>query len=215
MKGAGSEDGYTLIELLVATVLLMVVTGAFFQVLMSGLRGSQTARSVSSISQEARLGLNRMIRDTREAVLIEGPSDTQPATDQSYRIKLDFNGDELYQNPNAAGDYEIETFAYVPADKVITLNGETLVSGVEAVPGKDVFSYSSNALAYDWGNDGVTSAADLDEAPSHGITDVGNANGELDDPELSFISDVSFALRLTDGDRWTNYYGQAQLRNRR
>ncbi|MFN2488485.1 MAG: PilW family protein [Actinomycetota bacterium] len=215
MNGARSDDGYTLVEILVAMMLLSLAAAAFYQVLFSGLRGTQTARSVSSIAQEARLGLNRMVRDTREAQVIEG------ATDKTFRIKIDFNGDGTYQSPNSAGDHEIEIYTFDQAQQVITLGvpggtPETLATGVAQIPGKNAFSYSSNQLAYDWDADGITSWQELDAAPSHGVSvEVGNGNGQLDYPELSYVSNVGFALRLADRSRSTDFYAEAQLRNRR
>ena len=210
-----TDDGFTLVELLVTTLLLSIVLAAFYQVLFSGMRGSQTSQSVVDISQEARQGLNRMIRDTREAMFILGPTDTEPVTDRVFRIKIDFDGDGSFDNPNSAGDYEIETFRFDPAQGVITLNGETLVTGVEQIPGRGVFSYSSNQLAYDWDGNGVTTAAELDAGPSNGVTDIGNGDGQVNSPELQYLSNVGFALRLTDGGRSTDFFAEAQLRNRR
>jgi prepilin-type N-terminal cleavage/methylation domain-containing protein len=210
-----TDDGFTLVELLVTTLLLSIVLAAFYQVLFSGMRGSQTSQSVVVISQQARQGLNRMIRDTREAMLILGPTDSEPVTDRVFRIKIDFDGDDSFDNPNSAGDYEIETFRFDPAQGVITLNGETLVTGVEQIPGRGVFSYSSNQLAYDWDGNGVTTAAELDAGPSNGVTDIGNGDGQVNSPELKYLSNVSFALRLTDGGRSTDFFAEAQLRNRR
>lgn len=213
MNADRREAGYTLVELLVATVIISIAVVAFYQVLFSGLRGSRTARSISAISQEARLGLNRMVRDTREAMLIE------QATDKSFKIKIDFDGNGSFDNPNSAGDYEVETFTFDPARQVITLEvpggtPQTLVTGVTQVPGKDVFSYSSNRLSYDWNDDGVTTAAELDAAATYGLTDVGNGDGVLNEPEVGWISSVGFALRLTDGNSSTVFYSEAQLRNR-
>jgi len=89
------------------------------------------------------------------------------------------------------------------------------VTGVEQIPGRSVFSYSSNQLAYDWDGNGVTTAAELDAGPSNGVTDIGNGDGQVNSPELQLLSNVSFALRLTDGGRFTDFYAEAQLRNRR
>ncbi|MGH2556313.1 MAG: prepilin-type N-terminal cleavage/methylation domain-containing protein [Actinomycetota bacterium] len=210
-----SEDGFTLIELLVVMVVLGVVMSSFYSVMHSQSRGTDTAQAITRQAQEARLGLNRMIRDTREATRFEDASDT------AYTVKVDFDGvdsnsdGDPYDNPNSAGDAETLIFAYDAASKEITLNGETLVAGVEQIPGRPLFSYSSNILAYDWDENGVTSPTELDEAPLHDVTGVGNYSQSLDGPELNHISNVEFGFEVNIEGRRTDFSGEAQLRNRR
>lgn len=203
------ETGFTLIELLVTFFILSIITTVFMQVAFSGTRGSDTARSVARVTQEARLGLNRMIRDTREATLIED------ADAEGYTVKIDFDSNGTYENPNSAGDFEVLTYAYDGGANQITLNGELLVNGAREIAGEDMFSYGSNFLTYDWDADGVTTAAELDEAPTHGVTGVGNNNGTLDYPELAYVSDVIFNFRVLLDGHSERFYGGAQLRNRR
>ena len=204
-----SEAGFTLIEMLITFFILSLITTVFMQAAFSGTRGSDTARSVARVTQEARLGLNRMVRDTREATLIEDADAT------GYTVKIDFDSNGVYNNPNSVGDYEVLTYEYVSADDQITLNGELLVNGAQEVAGKDMFTYASNFLTYDWNADGVTTATELDAAPTHGITGVGNNNGVLDYPELSYVSDVVFNFTVLLDGHSERFYGGAQLRNRR
>lgn len=211
---AKRESGFTIVELLVGIFILSTVSLGFYQVMLASTRGSETARSVVRISEEARLGLNRMVRDTREADFIA--AEPQP-TATSFTVKINFNGDktadgtDIYQNPNAQGDYEILTFSYDATAKTIGLNGEVLMRGVEQVDGKDVFSYSSNFLEYDSNGDGVTSWQELDVAP--GV--VGNGNGVFDIGETPYLSNVTFAFRVRSADRVSEFYAEVQLRNMR
>lgn len=204
-----SESGFTLVELLVTFFILSIITSVFMQVAFSGTRGSDTARSVARVSQEARLGLNRMVRDTREATLIED------ADAQGYTVKIDFDSNGVYDNPNTAGDFEVLSYRYDVSGRQITLNGELLVNGAREIAGEDMFSYQSNFLTYDWDADGVTTAAELDDAPTHGVTGVGNNNDILDYPELSYVSDVIFNFRVQLDGYSERFFGGAQLRNRR
>ena len=204
-----NESGFTLIEMLITFFILSIITTVFMQAAFSGIRGSDTARSVTRVTQEARLGLNRMIRDTREATLLED------ADADGYTVKIDFDSNGSYDNPNSAGDTEVLTYAYDSGSDQITLNGELLVNGAREIVSKDMFSYSSNFLTYDWNADGVTTVAELDDAPIHGVTGVGNNNDTLDYPELSFVSNVLFNFRVVLDDHSERFYGGAQLRNRR
>lgn len=199
----------SLIEVLVAISLFSVVTVGFYQVLFSGATGADTAQRLAEISEEARLGFNRMIRDTREASVLEDPTST------SYHVKIDFNGDGVYQNPNALGDYEDLTFTYDPDDDEIRLNGETLIAGVQPIGTKPVFDYASNFLEYDWNGNGVSSWEEIDEAVAHGVTGVGNNNDLIDGTEDRMISSVIFSFSVTVDDRSSDFYSEAQIRNRR
>jgi prepilin-type N-terminal cleavage/methylation domain-containing protein len=205
-----NESGLTLVEVLVAIAILSVVSLGFYSVMLSGVRSSDTTESVVAISEEARLGLNRMVRDTREGDSLASASPT------SYRVRVDFNDDSAYQNPNANGDYENLTFAFVAgsggAPGRITLNGSTLIDGVRAIPGQDIFTYYSSNLVEDADNNGIAEWQELDASTSVGV---GNGNGVLDSGELPFITNVRYAIRVEAQDRATEFYAESQLRNLR
>jgi prepilin-type N-terminal cleavage/methylation domain-containing protein len=210
-RSSSDEGGFTLVETLVALSLFSMLSIGFYSVMFAGVRGSETSRSVARVSEESRLGFNRMVRDTREGDSLSACD--APATFQNcFRVRIDFNGDGLYQNPNALGDYEDLKFAFDMSEKTVTLNGNVLMKGVEQITGKDVFSYASNYLEYDANADGVTTWQELD---SSGIAGVGNGNGQLDSVELTRISSVSFSFRIVQRDRAEEFYGEAQLRNQR
>ncbi len=178
---AGSEAGFSLIEMLVGISLLAVATTAIMGVLFSVGRGANTSRDVVRVSEEARLGFNRMVRDTREGEEIVS------ATETSYRVQIDFNADGVITpqpNPNPVGDHEDLTFEWDESSLTVKINGETLIRRVDCLRttsacSRPVFTYSSDRLEYDWNNDGTTKWTELDEAPSHGVVGVGNGNGVL------------------------------------
>jgi prepilin-type N-terminal cleavage/methylation domain-containing protein len=217
---ARDESGFTLIETLVSLSLLAIITTVVYSVMLSGVRSSEKSRSVANTAQEARLGFNRMIRDTREAGVITSCPSVNFNT--CYGVKIDFNGDGTYSNPNPLGDYEDLTYEYVAGDRMIKLNGQALIGSVHPIPGKQIFTYLSNSLAYDANNDGVTTALELDGS---GVAGVGNGNGAIDGPELAYITSVSYAFRLEQGaqcsaavspnDPCETFFAEAQLRNRR
>lgn len=188
------ERGFTLVETLTAMLVFALVTTGFYSVMLSGVRSSDVAESVTRVSEEARLGFNRMVRDTRQGGYLSSASST------SYTVRVDFDSDGDYDSTD-----ETLTFAY--ADGRITLNGVLLMDGVKPVSGKPVFSYSSNLLQYDWDADGVTTRAELEAAPAHGVTAIG-------DP-TSYLSSVSYALQVTSGKQATTFFHEAQLRNKR
>lgn len=208
-----SEAGFTLVELLVAIGLFAVISVTFYTALFSGVRGGNASRSIVRVSEEARLGFNRMVRDTREADSFVAVSPT------SYRVRTDFDRDGSFESPNQQGDYEDITFTFDQGDQEIVMTtptlpaGEVLMRGVLRVPGRDVFSYASNLLEYDTSPaDGVTTCLELDAALSPAV---GNGNNSCDSGEIPFLASVQYALAINEDDRTTNFFTQAELRNQR
>ena len=206
MKLPMRDDGFTLIETLVAISLFAIVSVSFYSVLLASIGVSETSHDVVRISEDARLGLNRMIRDTREGQALANLGPT------SYEVDIDFDGDGITsgsgENPNGNGDYEALKFKYVESQDSITLNGEVLAAGVEAIGTEPIFSFTSNDLKYDWNGDGVTTQAELDAASSYGYPAINGGDSGL-------YTSVAFAFQVRRGDRITQFRGQAQLRNRR
>lgn len=209
------ERGFTLIEILVAMGLFAAISVSFYQVLFSASAGSDRARDVVRVSEGARLGFNRMVRDTREAAEIATPTDT------SYQIDIDFNGNGTIEpSPSAiTGNYERLTFAFNAGAGTVTVTvggtTENLMTGVECIPKagggcQPVFRYGSNRLEYDVNSDGVTDAAELIAAPV-----ISNGNAVLDGQELNFVDTVRFALRVRNNDSIETFYAEAQMRNQR
>ena len=209
------ESGMTLIEILVSISLFMIVSVGFYQVLFSGANGADTAQSITQVSEEARLGFNRMIRDTRESVSLGGATAATNPSPTTYNVRIDFNGDGVFENPNSTGDFEDLTFNYDPGSREIRLNGETLIAGVEPIGSRPIFDYNSNLLEYDWDANGTTTWQEIDAASAHGISGVGNNNGVIDGSEKGLLTSVVFAFRVTVENRNEDFYSEAQIRNRR
>lgn len=207
------ERGFTMTEMLTTLFVFSIASIGFYQVMFSGMRGSDTARSVVRVSEEARLAFNRMIRDAREAETLVAASGT------SFQIRLDFNADGAFENPNAVGDYEDLTYSY--SGNSLFLNGERLATGVKCIKvgsgacKNTIFDYASSHLEYDWDGNGVTTWQELDKAPSFGVIGVGNNNNVLDAGELDYISEIKFAFSVTNDSRMSEFYSHAQMRNRR
>lgn len=212
------EDGFSLIEVMIAIFVFSIFSVAMYQVLFASARGSDQARSLVDVSEEARLGLNRMVRDTREGDAILLP------TSASYRVETDFDADGVIEpNPlDPVGNYESLTFSFVESStgngRITVSNGtstEPLVRGVDCIRKADatcnpVFSFTSSRLEYDTNQNGITSEAELMAAPG-----LGNGNSILDGQEVNFVDGVSFALTITTNETSRNFYAEAQLRNRR
>lgn len=219
------SEGFTLVETLVAVALFSVLAAGFYTVMFSQVRGSERTRSVARITEEARLGFNRMVRDTREGSSItaaDGCDQTTMEAGDCYNVKVDFDDDGIFQNPNAQGDYENVTFSHNGADDTIDITvcdpagctTEILIEGVvPSSDGADVFQFSSNLLRYDTSGNGVTEWEELDAATD----EVGNSNTDLDAGEWPYLTNVSFSFQI-EGERageLTQFNSEAQLRNLR
>ncbi|MFN2588200.1 MAG: type II secretion system protein J [Actinomycetota bacterium] len=215
-RPARAERGFTLVEMLVMLTVFSAVATGIYGVMLSVSRGSDKARVVAGISEQARLGFNRMVRDTREGKRVDWVAPDQ----RSFEVHVDFDGNNVITplpEANALGDYEELTYAFDPGTKTLRLNGETLLKGVECVPGGSggcvpPFGFGSNRLEFDTDENGVTTWQELDAAPA--TYGVGNGDAQLN-WELPLVSNVSFALRVRDGGVKTDFYGEAQLRNQR
>jgi prepilin-type N-terminal cleavage/methylation domain-containing protein len=212
----GNEAGYSLIETLVAISVFAVLSTSLYLVLFQVTRGSTKARDIAKISQEARLGFTRLVRDTRQGFVV------MAGDGNSYTVSVDFDGDGAIDTsgPNSQGDYEVLTYSFRESDGTVRINGEVLMRAVDCLRRPNgtcypAFDYGSGRLEYDWNRDGVTSWQELDGAPSHGVVGVGNNNNVLDDGELPDVSQVSIALRLEGETDTTDFSSVAQLRNQR
>lgn len=234
------EHGFTLVETLVSIMLFSILSVGFYQVMFSGVEGGETTSDVARISEEARIGLNRLLRDTREAGghCFSAASPTcglVTASPTSYSIEVDYDGDgtvDYADNEYLRFDYNSGagtiTIAALDATGNVISGPEVLISGVSQVPdGRPVFDYSSNYLQYDWKNeagattpDGVTTWEEIDRPPP-GVNGLGDEDDRLDDlgdnnpREIFFISEVNIAFRVSSGGRSTEFFNQASLRNRR
>ena len=238
------DGGFTLIEILVAISLFSIVTVVFYQVMFSQIRGSDTARAVARVSEEARAGLNRMIRDTREADQLVAASPT------SYDIRIDFN-----ENGSFNDQYEYVRYAYhgnaepvslvdgnavdIPADSITiaALNAGGQVTEIEVLAGgvkptrsapdtgaSVIFDYSSNYLKCDaapgsYPNpgtaNGVAEWQELDKPNASCVSLGGNGDGQLNGAEVDYISNVDYAFAVESEGRRARFVAQAQLRNQR
>ncbi|HEX2196479.1 MAG TPA: prepilin-type N-terminal cleavage/methylation domain-containing protein [Actinomycetota bacterium] len=228
MTPRAREGGYTILEVLVSLFLFSVVSIGFTGVMMSGARGTDVTRRNVRLSEEARLGLNRIVRDVREAGWVALPGSAPGGVYTSFTVKTDYDGNGVYGNSagaaTAESNYEVVTYAYDAASKTIAVTAEgfpteTLVKGVEPIPGKAVFSFTSNRLEYDWNSDGVTTLVEVNQnACSQGGNNLSldsACNSTLSDKELANLSNFALAVEVNSDGADTEYFAEAQLRNRR
>ena len=214
------DEGFTLVELLMASFLFMILATVTFTAVFVSARHAQRSRDYNDLNEEARLMINRMSREIREAKAIVAATNPYKPTGfssttaaQSVTFDVDFDGDGTVE-PNAA-DPERLTYSYDPAADQVTLHA----AGVDyPILASDVTSfsvdYTSRLYQYDGSDasskDGVVHWWELDADPS---AQVGNGNGVLD-TELTSIDAVTLSFTVFKGNRRQDYRTQIDLRNR-
>lgn len=112
------QGGFTLIEMLTALGIFLVITGAAFTLLSSSQQRYQTESQVLNSFQEARLGLDQMVRDINDAGF---PPPTFVSTDVTKYTKTPFAWSPGYpSNPcqigTAGGGTCVTSTDYAPGD---------------------------------------------------------------------------------------------------
>ena len=232
---AGRDDGgFSLVELLVAIMMLSVVLGIALTLLTSTQRSADGTIGEHQAVEEARLGLNRISRELRQATALryalnaDGPTRSDSAVTM-VSFEADFNGDGCIAGSSgcaavSAADPESLTYCHQPPaagtegrlyiiPQLITTPTTSCASlGVPILAGRvDRFElqYRSNLYRYDLApTNGVTTWRELDVA----TTPTGNNNGALD-VELAGINSLIVDLTLDAGSDRT-YRTHIALRNR-
>lgn len=103
-KSRVSQNGFSLIEVLVAVLIIGIVVTAFQQVLSGFLSTHQYTKQASLLLNQGRFAMDRMVAVTRETAVIDHPA--QGSSDEEYRVTerlLDMMNN-INQKYVAAGD---------------------------------------------------------------------------------------------------------------
>ena len=115
------NKGFTLIEMIVVIVLISIIAVVSSKMLASGLNAYLTEKYIIDAGSQARLALERMVRDIRA---IRSPSDLTTAT-ATQLVFVDVNG---------------VTNTYTLSGATLTRNGQVLAEGISSL----TFSYFDN-----------------------------------------------------------------------
>ena len=235
------DAGFTLIEMLVSVVVLGALGTIFLTTVLGAQTSARTTTSENDLNEEARLALNRMARELRQASTVttalnpDGASYSSTAT-TAVTFSADFNGDGCIDGvaPSpaptpapvcqayTAANPETLTYCWDPAATVRqlylipgTLPGQSCqVSGALPILAGQVTSFK---LSY-------RSNQYLYDASGDGITTwteldeagppVGNSDDTLNQPELGNVDSVVIDLLVSaKGQHSQSYVTQVDLRN--
>jgi prepilin-type N-terminal cleavage/methylation domain-containing protein len=225
------DRGFTLVELLVGMVIFSIIMSVIFTAVMASSRLAKNSQTVNDLNEEARLVLNRMSRELREAqalTAVANPMAGSPATtlnpagDVSITFHVDFNGNGTIE-PLAADPEEL-TYLYDRAGQRLILKAGGLSTPVLAANVAD-FSVDFTSRRYQF--DGVAWAAgsgctsiseprdgtvhwwEIDKYPSGSV---GNCDGQLNS-ELVAVDSIMLNLKVLYGAKQQVYQTTVDLRN--
>jgi type II secretory pathway pseudopilin PulG len=219
------DSGFTLVEMLVASMMFFVLLAALATVVATTSSSADTTRQTNDLNEQARLALNRMTRELRQAQEIEEVKITAGKI-TGLTFTVDFNGNGIIDS--SPSDPERLTYCWDSPNRRLLLTadvgGGMPCDNPAALPilSSDVqnldIQLRSNLWQYDGDcaanpiPDGTVTWQELDCAPLS--AGVGNQNGLLDTIELRNINGVSISLTVLTGARRQVYETQVNMRNK-
>jgi type II secretory pathway pseudopilin PulG len=212
----------TLTELLVSMTVFSILAVIVFATVLSANNTSKTNGQQNNLNEQARLVLNRITRELRQARSIDAVAFTG-TTITSVTFEADFNGNGAIDDSTT--DPEVLTYCWDPPNHRIMLTGNESTpqpcDNPDALPviASDVSSFTVTLTSDLWQYDGSCgTAADgvvtWQELDCASLTQgVGNQNGQLDSIELRNIDGVSISTVVLRGSRQQSYQTKVNLRN--
>lgn len=217
-----AEEGFTLVELLVASSILFLLLGIVLTSMVSSQRITRDVKTDVGVNEEARTALDRISRELRQArditAVIGSPGSVAAGkNDGQYGLtfEADFNGNTAIDT-NAA-DPEVITYTYDGSRILLSASdtsGHVVTSPV--LSGKVSsfrFDYRSSNYKYDCNGDGVTDWTEIDNAACRPPALAGDQVGVLDANELRFVNSVLVTFTVQEGSKVQSYRTQIDLRN--
>lgn len=215
---SGDDSGFTLVELAVSMIIMAVVASTLSTTMIGSRETAETVRQVNNLNEEARLAVNRIARELRQASEVTAVGSPDPTKGVTFGV--DFNGNGTIDS--TAADPERLTYTYDASSRRILLSAADTTGTTVTQPilsgevSEFALSFRSSRYQYDCNADGVTTWEELDAGcpgASPPVAALGNANGVLDAGELPYIDSVVLDFSVLDGARKQDYRTQIDMRN--
>lgn len=233
-RATGQDQGFSLVEMLVAVTLFSVLGGTLMATVLASKTSVAASRETHDLNEEARLVLNRMSRELRQAkeiTAVSAPTTIngipRPSGAVSLTFSADFNGSGGTIEANAV-DPEVLTYKWDGSEIVLIANDTSGNPVIAPVLSGKVSNFALDYWSSDYRRDcapvdGMTNWRELDAylttRNSAGVCDprsaVGQTAGQIDATELADIDSVTISFTVLEGSRRQDYQTQVDLRNKR
>jgi prepilin-type N-terminal cleavage/methylation domain-containing protein len=219
--------GFTLVELLVSLTLFSVLGAIVLSTILVARDATDSTRLTSDLNEEARVALNRISRELRQAKELIDVRDASnnavqasaPTAARSFTFSADFDGDTVIE-ANAA-DPEVLTYSWNGSQLLLTAADPSGAVVTSPVLAGHVTSFSIEFRSSLWQHDcdGVNGTlwTELDKlqgpAGACGSADVGDNSLSLTTAELRHIDNVVIRITVLQGVKRQDYRVQVDMRN--
>ena len=208
-----ADRGFTLVELLVSMGLFAVLGSVLLGFVLSTADVTDDVSETADVTGEARLALERMNRELRQARSIEAASISDNVV--SLTFWTDFDGDDT--KDTGLADPEVLTYRWDRAGGTLTLSAPTAGTTVtRPVLAAKVASFDLRLRSSLWQYDGADGTAPDGETTWQELDRAGPPVGDRDgvpDVELEHVDLVAVRLRLQVQGATREFVMQADLRN--
>jgi type II secretory pathway component PulJ len=121
------ERGFTLMEMMITTIIWIVVLFALYSVFDMSVTAFRVGNNKVEAVEGARLGLERMEREIRQAYVLDrasGPQVFEISDPAAIRFGNDLDGSKKIECPNTATPPQCERFGYQVYDPPLTPPGD-------------------------------------------------------------------------------------------
>jgi len=220
------QDGFTIIEMMVVMLLLSILVGVFYTFLFGAERAANDGRSWLELNENARLTIERMSRELREAdtlIAVCCFSSGNVSGDPTIDFQSDFDSSGSY---NVTGTYEpditpdeVIRYQYSSGTRQLMISTNQTVTPTALADNIIQFKvgYFGSDPKYDTGcgalsvsgcaaADGIITWQEIDQAA------IGNKNGRPEG-ELDFITSVVVEMTVGLRAQRHSYRTGIELRN--
>jgi prepilin-type N-terminal cleavage/methylation domain-containing protein len=225
-RQSGSR-GYTLVEMLVALSIFSVLGAIVMSTVLTARTATDNTRLTSDLNEEARVALNRISRELRQAVALSDVKGaggalvlaSDPTAARSFTFSADFDGDGVIE-PTAVDPEEL-TYSWNGSQLLLTaadVSGTVVTSPVLAAHVTSfAIEFRSSLWQYDCDGLNGTLWTELDKFQPTGCAPatafVGDNSGTLTGPELVHVDNLVIKLTVLQGAKRQDYRVQIDVRN--
>lgn len=205
------DAGFTLIEVLVGMALFALLSTLLIGFGVATSRSGEDVQDRATVGEEARLGMERLTRELRQASAVSAVTLPQPNTQDPTKMTVYVNLDDnnCIATTGPAASVEKITYTYDPRTDELMMQVSGLGSPLLATKVTEFrLELDSSAWQYDANHDGVTTSDEID------ASSIGNGQPlDFTQTELANIDLVRLAVTTTQGGHELHYATTVDLRN--